>query len=139
MQFAIPQKAIIAKRTDTLFFSIIKSLIYKVFFPIYHWHADCITDNSEHISSQTVGHRYWKMNKTLSALNAAALVALVAFHFQDSGAQSAQVSVQAPVQHHISQAPKLAVMTDRSASAAILATEDASDMQAPRAEQRWVF
>ncbi|SDX58819.1 hypothetical protein SAMN05444064_11128 [Pseudomonas syringae] len=79
------------------------------------------------------------MNKTLTALNAAALVALVAFHFQDSGAQSAQVSVQTSVQHHISHAPKLAVMTDRSASAAILATEDAADMQAPRTEQRWVF
>ncbi|KPC06110.1 hypothetical protein ALQ72_04105 [Pseudomonas syringae pv. maculicola] len=73
------------------------------------------------------------MNKTLSALNAAALVALVAFHFQDSGAKDT------PVHHQISHAPQLAIMTDRVASAAVLATDDDASVQMPRAEQRWVF
>ncbi|RMM73930.1 hypothetical protein ALQ73_04147 [Pseudomonas savastanoi pv. glycinea] len=94
---------------------------------------------SEHISSQTVGHRYWKMNKTLSVLNAAALVALVAFHFHDSGASDTQVNAPAPVHHQISHAPQLAIMTDRIASAAVLANDDDDSLQMPRAEQRWIF
>ncbi|UKL12733.1 hypothetical protein [Pseudomonas savastanoi] len=44
------------------------------------------------------------MNKTLSVLNAAALVALVAFHFHDSGASDTQVTAPAPVHHQISHA-----------------------------------
>ncbi|AAO55368.1 hypothetical protein PSPTO_1849 [Pseudomonas syringae pv. tomato str. DC3000] len=139
MHFAILQKATIAKRTEDHFFSIYKPLILIVFLSISAWHADCIIDICEHISSQTVGHRYWKMNKTLSALNAAALVALVAFHFQDSGAKDTQVTAPAPVHHQISHAPQLAIMTDRVASAAVLATDDDASVQMPRAEQRWVF
>lgn len=80
------------------------------------------------------------MNKTLSALNAAALVALVAFHFQDSGIKDAQaITTPASVHHQISQAPKLAIMTERVASAAMLANDDDESLQFPRAEQRWVF
>ncbi|KAA8696994.1 hypothetical protein ALO80_100674 [Pseudomonas caricapapayae] len=139
MQFAIPQKAIIAKCTAHHFFKIYKHLIFKDFLSISGWHADCIISISEHISSQTVGHRYWKMNKTLSALNAAALVALVAFHFQDSGAKDTQVTAPAPVHHQISHAPQLAIMTDRVASAAMLANDDDESLQMPRAEQRWIF
>ncbi|QXW43550.1 MULTISPECIES: hypothetical protein [Pseudomonas syringae group genomosp. 2] len=79
------------------------------------------------------------MNKTLSVLNAAALVALVAFHFHDSGAKDTQVTAPAPVHHQISHAPQLAIMTDRIASAAVLANDDDDSLQMPRAEQRWIF
>ncbi|KPW91241.1 MULTISPECIES: hypothetical protein [Pseudomonas syringae group] len=79
------------------------------------------------------------MNKTLSVLNAAALVALVAFHFHDSGASDTQVTEPAPVHHQISHAPQLAIMTDRIASAAVLANDDDDSLQMPRAEQRWIF
>ncbi|MEQ4312195.1 hypothetical protein ABNM01_06585 [Pseudomonas syringae] len=79
------------------------------------------------------------MNKTLSVLNAAALVALVAFHFQDSGAQSEQVTAPVRVHHQISQAPQLAIMTDRSSSAVVLANDGDDALQMPHADQRWVF
>ncbi|KTC61916.1 hypothetical protein [Pseudomonas savastanoi] len=79
------------------------------------------------------------MNKTLSVLNAAALVALVAFHFHDSSAKDTQVTAPAPVHHQISHAPQLAIMTDRIASAAVLANDDDDSLQMPRAEQRWIF
>ena len=80
------------------------------------------------------------MNMTLSALNAAALVALIAFHLQDTGIKKDQMSVQqSPIHHQLSQAPQLAVMTDRSASAAMLTNDAQENLQAPRADQRWVF
>ncbi|WP_122433742.1 hypothetical protein [Pseudomonas viridiflava] len=80
------------------------------------------------------------MNMTLSALNAAALVALIAFHFQDTGIKNDQMSVQnTPIHHQLSQAPQLAVMTDRSASAAMLTNDAQENLQTPRADQRWVF
>ena len=80
------------------------------------------------------------MNMTLSALNAAALVALIAFHFQDTGIKNDQMSVQqSRIHHQLSQAPQLAVMTDRSASAAMLTNDAQENLQAPRADQRWVF
>ncbi|QGT81098.1 hypothetical protein GMO17_07845 [Pseudomonas coronafaciens pv. coronafaciens] len=139
VHFATPQKAIIAKRTGSDFFIFNKLLIYIDFLSISAWHADCIINISEHISSQTVGHRYWTMNKTLSVLNAAALVALVAFHFQDSGAQSEQVTAPVRVHHQISQAPQLAIMTDRSSSAVVLANDGDEALQMPHADQRWVF
>ncbi|CAM3208486.1 hypothetical protein BZK31_09795 [Pseudomonas floridensis] len=78
------------------------------------------------------------MNMTLSVLNAAALVALIAFHFQDTGLKNDQINVQ---QHEIrlSQAPQLAVMTGKSANAAMLTNDAEENLQAPRAEQRWIF
>ncbi|RMT84881.1 hypothetical protein [Pseudomonas viridiflava] len=80
------------------------------------------------------------MNMTLSALNAAALVALIAFHFQDTGIKSDTISVQQTQSHHqLSQAPQLAVMTDRRVNAAMLTNDTQDDLQAPRAEQRWIF
>lgn len=79
------------------------------------------------------------MNMTLTALNAAALVALVAFHFQDSGINE-QVSAQAVQSHHsVRQAPQLAVMTDKRANAAMLTNDAEESLQVPRSEQRWVF
>ncbi|MCD5996794.1 hypothetical protein KDX38_24745 [Pseudomonas sp. CDFA 602] len=79
------------------------------------------------------------MNMALSVLNAAALVALVAFHFQDTGIKGDQLGSTAPAHHTFTQAPQLAVMTDRSVSAAMLANDADVTLQAPRAEQRWVF
>jgi uncharacterized membrane protein len=79
------------------------------------------------------------MNMTLTALNAAALVALVAFHFQNSGVNE-QVSVQAVQPHHaMRQAPQLAVMTDKRANAAMLTNDAEESLQIPRSEERWVF
>lgn len=78
------------------------------------------------------------MNMILTALNAAALIALVTFHFQSTATPVEQVNVE--VQTSLHQAPQLAVMTDKRANPAML-TNDAQQM--PRATgsatQRWVF
>lgn len=83
------------------------------------------------------------MNIALSVLNAAALVALVAFHFQDDGKteQTDQVAAQMQPHHLLRQAPQLAIMTERSGQAAILANDSESEtfMRTPDSEQRWVF
>jgi uncharacterized membrane protein len=79
------------------------------------------------------------MNMTLTALNAAALVALVAFHFQGAGVNE-QVSAQAVQPHHsVRQTPQLAVMTDKRANAAMLTNDAEESLQIPRGEERWVF
>ena len=78
------------------------------------------------------------MNIALSVLNAAALVALVAFHFQDDG-KTEQVAAQAQPHHLMRQAPQLAVMTERSGQAAILANDNAVNTPVASSEQRWVF
>jgi uncharacterized membrane protein len=80
-----------------------------------------------------------EMNMTLTALNAAALVALVAFHFQGAGVNE-QVSAQAVQPHHsVRQTPQLAVMTDKRANAAMLTNDAEETLQIPRGEERWVF
>jgi hypothetical protein len=82
------------------------------------------------------------MNIALSVLNAAALVALVAFHFHDNGqAQQAAAEVQP---HYLHQAPQLAVMTDRTRTpqAATLASDSDAPVTNERlsaSDQRWVF
>ncbi|MCI8210502.1 hypothetical protein AUC61_13250 [Pseudomonas sp. S25] len=83
------------------------------------------------------------MNIALSVLNAAALVALVAFHFQDDG-KAEQTALQAQPHHLLRQAPQLAIMTDRSShpQAVTLANDNeapASNSANVRAEPRWVF
>lgn len=79
------------------------------------------------------------MNMTLTALNAAALVVLVAFHFQGAGVDE-QVSAQAVQPHHsVRQTPQLAVMTDKRANAAMLTNDAEESLQIPRGEERWVF
>jgi hypothetical protein len=79
------------------------------------------------------------MNMTLTALNAAALVALIAFHFQDSGVNQ-QAGAQSVQPHHsVRQAPQLAVMTDKRANAAMLTNDAEESLQIPRGEERWVF
>ena len=79
------------------------------------------------------------MNMILTALNAAALVALVTFHFQDSGTASETVTQTAQTQHTLRQIPQLAVMTDKRANAAMLTNDAEETLQIPRSEQRWVF
>jgi hypothetical protein len=83
------------------------------------------------------------MNIALSVLNAAALVALVAFHFQDDG-KSEQVALQAQPHHLLRQAPQLAIMTDPNnrPQAVTLANDSdalASESSNSRTEPRWVF
>ena len=82
------------------------------------------------------------MNMTLSLLNAAALVALVAFHFQDDGSKSEtvkseSVAVQAQPHHLMQQAPRFAAMPSQSTEA-ILAHDDEEAVPVSRSE-RWVF
>ncbi|SQF99694.1 Uncharacterised protein [Paucimonas lemoignei] len=78
------------------------------------------------------------MNIALSVLNAAALVALVAFHFQDDG-KTEQVAAQAQPHHLLRQAPQLAVMTERSGQAAVLANNNSATAPVKNDEPRWVF
>jgi len=80
------------------------------------------------------------MNKTLSLLNATALVALVAFHFQGDGNEQEKVSVQAQPHHLMRQAPQLAVMTHELPNKAFLAN-DSGDADATQINQtqRWTF
>lgn len=83
------------------------------------------------------------MNIALSVLNAAALVALVAFHFQDDG-KTEQTALQAQPHHLLRQAPQLAIMTDRNSmpQVATLATDSdarAAEVSNLRSEPRWIF
>ncbi|WNW14370.1 hypothetical protein RRX38_23565 [Pseudomonas sp. DTU_2021_1001937_2_SI_NGA_ILE_001] len=77
------------------------------------------------------------MNMILTTLNAATLVALVAFHFLQSPAQPVQ---QVQVQTGVHQVPQLAIMAERPANPAML-TNDAQQMPQATgsATQRWVF
>jgi hypothetical protein len=77
------------------------------------------------------------MNMTLSLLNAAALVALVAFHFQDDGSKTESVAVQAQPHHLMKQSPPFAAMPAQR-SDALLANDTDEAMAAERTE-RWVF
>ncbi|MDC6380086.1 hypothetical protein BW687_007845 [Pseudomonas graminis] len=82
------------------------------------------------------------MNMTLSLLNAAALVALVAFHFQDDGSKSAavgseSVAIQAQPHHLLQQAPRFAAMPSQGTDA-ILAN-DSDEAVSVNRQDRWVF
>lgn len=79
------------------------------------------------------------MNMTLTVLNAAALAALVAFHFQDTRIHEDQINSRAQSHESIRQAPQLAVITDRGANAAMLSHEVKDVPQVIRAQERWVF
>lgn len=80
------------------------------------------------------------MNIALSFLNAAALVALVTFHFVGDGGGTEQVNALAQPQHLLHQAPQLAVMHRESHIRAMLAndSDDAMPVSIDRSE-RWVF
>ncbi len=82
------------------------------------------------------------MNMTLSLLNAAALVALVAFHFQGDGSQSEAVksetvAVQAQPHYLLPQTPRFAAMPGQGTEA-ILAHDNEEAVPVIRSE-RWVF
>ncbi len=77
------------------------------------------------------------MNMTLSLLNAAALVALVAFHVQDDGGKTESVAVQAQPHYLIKQAPRFAAMPTHR-SDAMLARDTDAPIPVDRSE-RWVF
>lgn len=79
------------------------------------------------------------MNMILTALNAAALVALVTFHFQDSGTASETVTQTVHAPQTVRQIPQLAIMTDKRGNAAMLTNDAEETLQIPRSEQRWVF
>jgi len=81
------------------------------------------------------------MNVTLSLLNAAALVALVTFHFQGDSNVNEQVNVQAQPHYLHHQAPQFAVMTEQRSNKAVLANDsinEATPLPTVHSE-RWVF
>ncbi|MFK3969324.1 hypothetical protein ACI2KS_01135 [Pseudomonas sp. NPDC087358] len=77
------------------------------------------------------------MNMTLCALNAAALVALVAFHFQDDGSKTQSVAVQAQPHYLMKQAPRFAGLSAAHTDA-MLANDTDEAIPVDRSE-RWVF
>ena len=80
------------------------------------------------------------MNMFLTSLNAAALIALVAFHFQGSGNETEQVHAQAQPSHFMHEAAQVAVMHQQRGIQAMLAAD--SNEVAPTSidrSQRWVF
>jgi hypothetical protein len=78
-----------------------------------------------------------KMNMTLSLLNAAALIALVGFHFQDSESKSESVAVQPQPHHLVQQAPRVAALSGQGTNR-ILAHDNEEAVPVTRTE-RWVF
>jgi hypothetical protein len=78
-----------------------------------------------------------EMNMTLSLLNAAALVALVALHFQDDGSKTESVAVQAQPHYLMKQAPRYVAIPAQH-SDALLANDSDEAIPADRS-QRWVF
>lgn len=83
-----------------------------------------------------------EMNMTLSLLNAAALVALVALHSQNDGStsetvKSESIAVQAQPHHLMPQTPRFAVMPSQGTEA-ILAHDSEEAVPVSRSE-RWVF
>ena len=83
--------------------------------------------------------RYMKMNIALSVLNAAALVALVTFHFQDDGSETQSVAIQAQPHHLLRQAPQLAIMAERHHESAMVANESDTSAQTTQSGTRWIF
>lgn len=78
-----------------------------------------------------------EMNMTLSLLNAAALITLVAFHFQTDGSKTESVAVQAQPHHLMQQTPRFATLPSQG-SEAILAHDSEESVPVARSE-RWVF
>ncbi|WP_414705918.1 hypothetical protein [Pseudomonas sp.] len=80
-----------------------------------------------------------KMNIALSVLNAAALVALVTFHFQDDGSQTQPVAIQPQPHHLLRQAPQLAIMAEPHHESAMVANESDTSAQTTQSGTRWIF
>jgi hypothetical protein len=80
------------------------------------------------------------MNIVLPLLNAVALVVLVTVHFQGSGSENEQVSVQVQTDHPLRQAAQFAVMTNQYSNKAMLANDSNESMpMSLKHSERWVF
>ncbi|WP_297842161.1 hypothetical protein [Pseudomonas sp.] len=80
------------------------------------------------------------MNIVLSSLNAAALIALVTFHFQGSSNETEQVHAVAQPSHFTHEAAQVAVLHQQRGIQAML-TADSNEV-APTSidrSERWVF
>lgn len=80
------------------------------------------------------------MNIVLTSLNAAALIALVAFHFQGSGSETEQVHALTQPTHVMQESAQFAVMHSQRGIQAMLAAD--SNEVAPASiarSERWVF
>jgi len=137
MQFAIPQNDIIAICNPNATYPIYKLLIQLYFLSEFAWHADCILLARANPFYNQVQAKVPEMNMTLSLLNAAALVALVAFHFHDDGSKTESVAVQAQPHYMMKQAPRFAAMPAHR-SDAMLANDTDEAIPVDRSE-RWVF
>lgn len=144
MQIAMPQNDIIANCNLKASQFSYNHLILLIFFLIGAWHAGCITHLRAIPPSKTEFQaKVIEMNMTLSLLNAAALVALVAFHFQDDGSKTSNaahtesVAVQAQPHYLIKQAPRF-VAQPAHRSDAMLANDTDEAIPVERSE-RWVF
>jgi len=113
------------------------SLFFKDYFLISAWHARCILSDRANPFQTPTHVKVNEMNMTLSLLNAAALVALVAFHFQDNASQTENVAQQAQPHYLAKQAPRYATMQSHR-SDAMLATDTDDAIPVDRTE-RWVF
>jgi hypothetical protein len=137
MQFAMHHIDIIAKCNPNPRKFIRKPLILLIIFSLKSWHAGCITPVRANPLQNQFQAKVTDMNMTLSLLNAAALVALVAFHFHDAGSKTETVAVQAQPHYLIKQAPRYAAMPTQH-SDAMLANDTDEAIPVDRSE-RWVF
>ncbi|MFJ3484291.1 hypothetical protein ACIPL1_13055 [Pseudomonas sp. NPDC090202] len=136
MQIARLHIDIIAKCNPTGLKKSLNLLFLLIFFRFVDWHAGCITYLRATPFKNQLQTKVSEMNMTLSLLNAAALVALIAFHFQD-GTRTESVAVQAQPHYLIKSAPRYAAMPAQHAET-ILTTDNDEAVTVDRSE-RWVF
>ena len=131
VQFALHQKAIIAKCNQTLLNMHLKQLFYKAFQPLGSWHEGCSINSIPSMLSEMTA-----MNSTLLLLNTLALAVLLVFHFQPEPASAGQpVEMAATFNKPL---PQVAVMKGASSATPHLATNQPVADQ-PHAGERWVF
>ena len=131
VQFALHQKAIIAKCNQTLLNMQLNTLFYKAFTSNYSWHEDCSINSIPSMLSEMTA-----MNSTLILLNTLALAVLLVFHFQPEPASTGQpVEMTATFNPPL---PQVAVMKESRRVTPRLATNQPVADQAPAGE-RWVF
>jgi len=111
-------------------------MIYMDLFLKFAWHAECILSTHAPLLTDSQA-KVSEMNMTLSLLNAAALVALVAFHFQANDSKTESVAVQAEPHYLMKQSPRFAAMSSQRSDA--LLANDTDEAIAVDRSQRWVF
>jgi len=136
VHFATHQNDIIAKCNVRAVTRYRNHLILNCFLSVNTWHAECNVPWYE-FPFRKNSNEGFLMNMTLSLLNAAALVALVAFHFQDDGSKTESVAVQAQPHYLMKQPPRIAMMSEQR-SQTLLATDVDEAVDVDRS-QRWVF